>query len=394
MHRWAALAAAPFRPPADLSADGAWRIPGLDFSTVRGLRYQNFTSAAMLLPNILELLAHVYEAPVGRDDVVTRGTGKGNLRAGDRTALVGMNIRRAEVIGPKDGAVFKARRYVQMDEETVDTVKNSGGFFYSLGPQAAGGEPGEEAFLAMLPAEVSFDDSTEYEGRRDGIEMDNRIETRRFRYYSFDLELQFRGPRGILRVQAPAGLYGMLPVQKEPDATGTYHLADGLEESLPDIFGDTAPDGAAVVRPADSGASAPAPQEQPAVPRSALSLSLSIQPRSTDTYTFDAPDGLPAEALEQVQGVLSSADPRLVAQGEEFAHRLGAEVAETIRSRWAAEGRNPANLRLELRMGSAHRMAAAVVLSRVVANELDHRVYVRVDRMSAIEICPAEATGA
>jgi hypothetical protein len=179
----------------------------------------------------------VYEAPVGRDDVVTRGTGRGSLPAGDRTVLVGMNIRGAEVIGPKDGAVFKARRYVQLDDETVNTVKNSGGFFFSLGPQAAGGEPGEEAFLAMVPAEVSFDDSTESEGRRDGIEMDNRIETRRFRYYSFDLELQFRGPRGILRVQAPGGLYAMLPVEKEPDATNTYRLADGLEESLPDIFG-------------------------------------------------------------------------------------------------------------------------------------------------------------
>ncbi|CAM5609079.1 hypothetical protein SGRIM119S_03417 [Streptomyces griseorubiginosus] len=151
-----------------------------------------------------------------------------------------MSIRKAEVIGPKDGAVFKARRYVQLDEETVNAVKNSGGWFFSLGPQAAGGEPGEEAFLAMVPADVSFDDSTEFEGRRDGIEMDNRIEIRRFRYYSFDLELQFRGPRGILRVQAPGGLYGMLPVEKEPDATGTYRLADGLEESLPDIFGRAA----------------------------------------------------------------------------------------------------------------------------------------------------------
>ncbi|MFG2961316.1 hypothetical protein ACGF5O_47335 [Streptomyces sp. NPDC048291] len=60
--------------------------------------------------------------------------------------------------------------------------------------------------------------------------MDNRVETRRFRYCSFDLELQFQGPRGILRVQAPGGLYGMLPVEKEPDATGTYRLADGLED--------------------------------------------------------------------------------------------------------------------------------------------------------------------
>ncbi|MFG2781361.1 hypothetical protein ACGFY7_26375 [Streptomyces prunicolor] len=71
----------------------------------------------------------------------------------------------------------------------MNAVRTGGGFAYSLGPHAAGGEPGAEVFLAMLSAEVSIDVATEFEGRRDGIEMDNRVETRRYRFYSFDLEL-------------------------------------------------------------------------------------------------------------------------------------------------------------------------------------------------------------
>ena len=39
-------------------------------------------------------------------------------------------------MGPKDGALFKARHYTQDDEEAKEEVKKGGGLVWSLGPQA------------------------------------------------------------------------------------------------------------------------------------------------------------------------------------------------------------------------------------------------------------------
>ncbi|MET7290353.1 protein-glutamine glutaminase family protein [Streptomyces sp. NPDC005573] len=236
VHRWAALAAAPFRPPADLSADGAWRVPGLETS-MAGVRYRHFASAAMLLPNILELLTHRYRVPVGGDRSVTFGPGGGKLPVGDRAVLVGANIVRAQRVGPRDGALFKARHYTQDDEEALEDAKKSGGFLFSVGVQAAGADEERNTFLALLPVQFGFEDAVEQSGRLDETEENNRQGTSRYGYYGFDLELQFAGPHGILRVTAPRGLYGMLPLEKDPDTTGRYRAAGALEELLPDVFG-------------------------------------------------------------------------------------------------------------------------------------------------------------
>ncbi|MEV6028399.1 protein-glutamine glutaminase family protein [Streptomyces sp. NPDC052036] len=262
VHRWAALAAAPFRPPADLSVDGAWRVPGLE-DTLAGVRYRHFAGAAMLLPNILELLTHTYRVPVGDDHKVTRGLGGGKLPVGDRSVLVGANIVRAERVGPRNGALFKARHYTQDDKEALEEAKKSGGFVFSIGPQAAGADGERDIFLALLPVQFGFEDAAEQSGRLDETEENNRQGTSRFGYYGFDLELQFSGPRGILRVSAPSGLFGMLPLEKEPDATGRYRAAGSLEELLPDVFGADI-ERAAAARPSRLAVPEPRPADRPA----------------------------------------------------------------------------------------------------------------------------------
>lgn len=239
VRRWAAVAAAPFRPPSDLSADRAWHVPGLDFTSVHGMRYEHFTGAGMLLSNIGELLGHTYQVPVGRDRRLRR-PGSGALPVGDRTVLVGMNILRAEGVGPRDGALFKARHYTQDDDEAKEEAKKHGGWLWQVGPQGAGDDGQGQAFLALIPVKEEHDRSVELSGRLDETEEDNRVGTRRYRHYRFDVELQFQGPRGIVRVQAPGGLYGMLPLEPQPDASGWYRVAQSLEELLPDVFGRAA----------------------------------------------------------------------------------------------------------------------------------------------------------
>ncbi|MFG3019476.1 hypothetical protein ACGFZQ_13170 [Streptomyces sp. NPDC048254] len=117
------------------------------------------------------------------------------------------------------------------------------------------------------------------------------------------MEFQFQGPRGVLRVLAPGGLYGMLPLEKEPDAGGRYAVADGLEALLPDVFGEPAP---ATSRPDGPGA------EPTPTPASATDAGRAPEP------TRDAP-----AAPSQESG---TADPR--SAGEPVIHTVPGAVDE------------------------------------------------------------------
>jgi hypothetical protein len=217
VERWAGLPSSPFGRPKDLNAPRAWHVPGLDFSTWAGLRYLHYTAQNTIRPDIKDVLRNTYEVPVG-----------------GRKTIVGAEIVAAEVIGPLEGTDFKGRNYTQESEADKDTSDHSGGFHLSFGPEA-GGEMGAARSLGIGGFEYARERAEELSGELGGTDERNREATRRYRHYRFTLDLVMSGHHGILRVRAPYGLYGMIPLEKNP--TGGYRLIGGLEESLPGLFG-------------------------------------------------------------------------------------------------------------------------------------------------------------
>ncbi|MCO5975019.1 hypothetical protein [Actinoallomurus soli] len=217
VERWAALPASPYRLPDDLSAPGAWNVPGLDFTTIAGLRYLHFTSQELIRPYIKELLNNVYEVPVG-----------------SRETIAGLEITGAEPIGPLDGTPFKGRIYTQESEAEKEKTGRSKGFRVRFGPEG-GGDVGDAKQLGIGAFEYGRDAAEEQEGELGGTDEKNKEATRRYRHYRFDVALILTGRRGTLRVPVPDGMYGMLPLEQEPD--GAYRLADDLENALPHLFG-------------------------------------------------------------------------------------------------------------------------------------------------------------
>ncbi|MCW2947787.1 MAG: hypothetical protein JWR24_4504, partial [Actinoallomurus sp.] len=217
VERWAGLPSSPFGRPKSLNAPGAWRVPGLDFTTWAGLRYLHFTAQNTMRPNIKDVLRNVYEVPVG-----------------DRKTIVGAEIVAAEVIGPLDGTNLKGRNYTQDSEADKDTSEDARGRHLSFGPEA-GGEMGQARSLGIGGFAYAREQAEELSGELGGTEEKNKEATRRYRHYRFSLVLVMRGHHGTLRVRAPRGLYGMIPLEERPE--GGYRLVGGLEESLPDLFG-------------------------------------------------------------------------------------------------------------------------------------------------------------
>jgi hypothetical protein len=217
VERWAGLPSSPFGRPKDLNAPQAWYVPGLDFSTWAGLRYLHFTAQNTIRPDIKNVLRNTYEVPVG-----------------GRKTIVGAEIVAAEVIGPVEGANFKGRNYTQESESDKDTSEHSGGFRLSFGPEA-GGETGAARSLGIGGFEYAREHAEELSGELGGTDERNKEATRRYRHYRFTLDVVMSGHHGILRVRAPHGLYGMIPLEENP--AGGYRLVGGLEESLPDLFG-------------------------------------------------------------------------------------------------------------------------------------------------------------
>ncbi|MEU9380743.1 lonely Cys domain-containing protein, partial [Streptomyces sp. NPDC048279] len=217
VRRWAAVTAAPFKPPADLAAPEAWRVPGLDFSTVAGLVYEDYTGHGMLRAGTTRLLEGSYAVPVGRQEV-----------------RVALEITRARRLPLKE-AVFKGRYYTQDSEGDEHRHGSQRGHYLLFGPEA-GGEPDHGALvLEDSPGLWELQDAESGSGETGETHEQNRESTRRYRHYVFDVDVVLTGPRGTARVHAAGGLYGMLPLEQHGDA---HVLADGLETSLAHLFAD------------------------------------------------------------------------------------------------------------------------------------------------------------
>ncbi|MCL7429419.1 lonely Cys domain-containing protein [Streptomyces sp. YS415] len=222
--RWAALPAAPFKPPADLSLPDVWKVPGLDFTTLPGLRYEHYTSKEMLRSRVTDLLRGEYRVPVH-----------------NRNVTVGMRLVKARPLGVGDVEV-KGRHYQQTSEAEEQQTSHGRGWFAGAGPEG-GGEAGEHAKLVSgLPFEYERETSEERSGELSTTDERNKESTRPYRDYVFDAELTLTGKHGTLRVKVPGALYGMLAMEKNPD-TGDLVPADGLARRLPELFaqedGDT-----------------------------------------------------------------------------------------------------------------------------------------------------------
>jgi hypothetical protein len=194
INRWAALTAAGFRPPHDLTAPDAWRVPGLDPTTPNGLRYAHMTSENLLRANIGRLLRHQYQVPVG-----------------DRTATVGVDITAIKPLGPQDGSTFTARHHKLTEEASKGTFEQTRGWYVEAGPEA-GAEFGKRvSALEQAPFTRGMERTEEWTGETAEVEEPDQERSRRYRHYSADVDLIITGPRGRLRVHVPDGLYFMLP---------------------------------------------------------------------------------------------------------------------------------------------------------------------------------------
>ncbi|MGW3980187.1 hypothetical protein [Streptomyces mirabilis] len=229
VQRWAKVAAVPAVREPDLARDGAWEVPGPDFATVAGMSYEHHTSSGMLQANVVDLLKHRYRVPVA-----------------GRTVTVGFELTAAEVVGPAEGVVFKARRYQQEHAGPKTEHGNSRGGVVALGPEAGGATDGLRVY-DRLTADVYGVRTVGKQAFEVGeTHESNKEATRRYRHYRFDVTVVIQlahGARRALRVPVPGGLYAMLPL----DADG--HLAGGLEQSLHRLFPlpwtvPRAPDGA------------------------------------------------------------------------------------------------------------------------------------------------------
>ncbi|MCT9084362.1 lonely Cys domain-containing protein [Streptomyces fulvoviolaceus] len=208
--RWAALTAVRHRTPPTLDRTAPPHVSGLHFTTRAGLRYDHFTGANMLRPNIEDLLKHTYEVQVGNEKV-----------------LVGLDLDSAEILGPPVGTVIKQRRYAQQDEEPKHESERAKGWNVSFGPEL-GGEVGHDTLINRTPVTVkSWVDGDKRSSAMGDTDERNKEGQRPYRNYRFDVSVVVKGPYGTVRMKVPGGLYGMLPV-----APDTGRLADGLEGKI------------------------------------------------------------------------------------------------------------------------------------------------------------------
>ncbi|MEU7289606.1 hypothetical protein AB0A81_30745 [Streptomyces flaveolus] len=226
VNRWVEVAAlrAAQDPPLTTSVRES---RGMDFTTTAGLRYAHYTSHGMLRPRLEALLTNSYEVKVG-----------------DRVVTVGFELTRAEVLGPRDGITFKARRYRQVDEDGESTSQWIHGWFYGGGPEGGGGA-GDGALLGRLPMDRRILDEERLVSAASETAEHNQEGIRKFWFYRFDLKLFLQladGPRRALTVDVPGGLIGMLPL----DAEG--RLAGGLETSMAGLFAPSTGEGSGAVK--------------------------------------------------------------------------------------------------------------------------------------------------
>ncbi|MFF3561805.1 lonely Cys domain-containing protein [Streptomyces sp. NPDC002574] len=249
--RWAAVTAVRHRTPPALDVSAPPHVSGLNFTTRAGLRYNHYTSGNMLRPHIKELLKQTYEVPVG-----------------DKKAVVGLELDRAEILGPPEGTLVKQRTYTQTDEEPKHEVEKESGWQFALGPEM-GGSLGDHKMFDRLPITIkNWMDGRKRTTAVGDTDERNKEGQRHYRLYRFDVTAIIKGPHGTVRVKVPDGLFGMLPIDK---ATG--RLADGLEEELNGLLAPPRPP-----LPAMPTRPAPAPPVPPVPPRTSSLSAKSSRP--------------------------------------------------------------------------------------------------------------------
>ncbi|MFF3855673.1 toxin glutamine deamidase domain-containing protein [Micromonospora sp. NPDC002575] len=213
IERWAALTTQPprLRQGLDLSADGAWRVPGVPRGSDFDRLMAHHASEMMLRPRLEPLLEHRYQVP---------GTG----------ITVGLNLRRAEVYVDKDGRPLafeqKARRYQQNESGPINKGGSSSGREFSFGPQG-----GASAGIKKVGWNGDGFGADHENGEAHAAEMsevnERNVEAKRtFHQYRYDVTAVIYGPHGTLLVDVERGLYVMreqpptIPLTANPSTTG------------------------------------------------------------------------------------------------------------------------------------------------------------------------------
>jgi hypothetical protein len=199
-HRWAAVTATRFPPPEDLTAPDAWHVPGLDFTTLDGLRYAHFTSEVLLRANITKLLRHEYKVPVG-----------------GRTAIIGLDIINARLLTP-DGVTLSALHHKLTEEAAESSSDRTHGWYVQAGLE--GGHQFSHRVGQHQQGHFTFgsERTGEWMGENADVQEPDLDKSGPHRYYKADVDLVISGPRGRLRVHVPDGLYFMLPTDASGDA--------------------------------------------------------------------------------------------------------------------------------------------------------------------------------
>ncbi|MFD8525089.1 hypothetical protein ACFV2D_34510 [Streptomyces capillispiralis] len=224
VHRWLAFVAADVRPERPSLAAEPPDVRGLASASGPGPAYEARTSVSWLRPRVPALLRTEYEVPVD-----------------GRMLRVGLKITGARIIGPCDGARWKARRYEQTETHEEGTVHSAGGVHWGADPFAGTGTS-DDTFTAKTAYEYSDMLDHTAQGGTAQVEEHNAEATRNFRYYRFDVTVviqQTDGARRALHVPVPGGLVGMLPldgrdlafglesVPRAPWLSVEYHLRKG-----------------------------------------------------------------------------------------------------------------------------------------------------------------------
>ncbi|MDH6565079.1 hypothetical protein M2160_000100 [Streptomyces sp. SAI-117] len=206
--RWAKVTAVRHRAVPSPQVGTVPEIAGLDLTTTAGLHYRHRTTATVMRPRIRELLKHAYAVPLG-----------------DHTAVVGLELDGAEILGPPEGVLLKQRRYHQADEEPTHETHRDSGWRIAAGPDV-GGPVNDQKMLERLPVDMkNWEDSESRSAALGDTDERNAEGKRPYRSYRFDVTAVVSGPHGSIRIKVPGGLYGALPVDKN-----TGRLVDGLED--------------------------------------------------------------------------------------------------------------------------------------------------------------------
>ncbi|WP_213454518.1 toxin glutamine deamidase domain-containing protein [Rhizomonospora bruguierae] len=209
--RWAPLTTLPARlsRSRDLTADGAWRVPGVNEGSVLHRLVSYHAAQVMLRARLSALLRHRYEIP-------------------DTGITLGLDIRRRKVYvdgaGTPLGFEQKARRYEQHEQGPINESSFSAVWNNGFGPQGGrpagikklgwngeGGSVGGKRGTAHS-AEMSEVNERNLEGRPTHFQ------------YLYDVTAVIKGPHGTLLIDVDSGVYLMrdadpnAPLPKAPPA--------------------------------------------------------------------------------------------------------------------------------------------------------------------------------